>query len=82
MSAAGEIPGTCGACVFWRQLVPGDIEQRATVWGPWPEEKPAGECKRFPPTQLWGATASAQSYGIGSSIKTFHDDWCGEHKPL
>lgn len=46
--------------------------------GPWPKEKPARACKRFPPVGLWGATENTQLHGVGKSLLTFHDDYCGE----
>jgi len=50
------------------------------AFGPFPDEKPAKPCKRFPPTALWGASAELQSLGVGQHINTRHDDFCGEWK--
>ena len=63
----------CETCRYW---------QSSINMGPWPDHKPARDCKRFPPTGLWGAIDSAKEYGIGKSLMTFHDDWCGEWQPL
>ncbi len=43
----------------------------------WQEELPA---RGFPPSGLWGATDHAKEHGVGQSLLTFHDDWCGEYQ--
>lgn len=69
----------CETCYWWGLYKGG--QHSPISLGPFGDEKPAKECKRFPPTNLWGANAEAQAFGIGKSFNTFADDFCGEWKP-
>lgn len=68
----------CETCYWWGIAGSGRYHHDLPR-GPFPDEKPAQPCKRFPPTGLWGATEeSQQRHRVGSSLNTFHDDFCGE----
>lgn len=69
----------CRTCYWWGLYAGG--QHSPINLGPWPDSKPARECKRFPPSGLWGANEEAQAFEIGKSLKTFGDDFCGEWKP-
>lgn len=68
----------CATCYWWGLYSTGEHGSAGT--GPFPDEKPAKYCKRFPPTNQWGATNQAQAHGVGKSVLTFHNDFCGEWK--
>lgn len=67
----------CATC-FWWGLGGSGAHHLDIPQGPFPTDKPAQPCKRFPPTGLWGATPDAQAHHIGRSLNMFHDDFCGE----
>lgn len=71
----------CGNCFWWGLMSLDDPSIRDAPGGPFPMEKPAKRCRRFPPTATWGATEDAQAFRIALSVRTFHDDFCGEWTP-